>query len=175
MKVYDQEEKRLDAARTYLKLAELWRERIAFAQEGEERARFLDEAQRSIEQALPIFRELAPTSYQETQHVRSTIEREIHLKDLEEAIVSCKALLKVYRQKDRPLDWARTHFKLAHLYRDRSTSAQQAEERASLLGKALQSLEHALPVFREHNAPASYYEAQGMHADVTAAREEALR
>jgi transcriptional regulator with XRE-family HTH domain len=170
LKVYRQDDK-LDSARTYLKLAELCWERMKFTERREERSIFLADALQSIDQALPLFREEAPYSYEEAQQLRSMIEREILLKDLDDAIAGCKALLKVSRQQERPLDWARTHARLAQLYRDRATQSEQADERRGWLGKALQSIDQALPLFLGH-APISYSQAQRLRLDVEAARDD---
>jgi transcriptional regulator with XRE-family HTH domain len=174
LKVYRQDDNLLDCARTYFEIAELCWERMKLTERREERGMFLADALQSIDQALPLFREGAPGSYEEAQRLRSTIEREIHLKNLDDAIAGCKALLKISRQEERPLDWARTHARLAQLYRDRATQSEQADERCRWLGKALQSIDQALPLFREH-APISYTQAQRMRLDVETAREEILR
>ncbi len=171
LRVYTQDDKRLDCARIYLKLAELYWERRALAEQREERDMFLAEALQSIDQTLPIFREEAPGSYEKAQHIRSTIEREIHIQDLDDAIAGCKALLKVNRQEEQPLDWARTHARLAQLYWDRATQSEKAEERRGWLGKALQSIDLALPFFHGH-APVSYTQAQKMRVYLEGAREK---
>jgi hypothetical protein len=102
--------------------------------------------------------------------MRSAIKKEIQRKNLDDAIAGCKALFRVHLQEERPLDWARTHVKLAQLYWDRATQSEQAEERHEWLGQALQSIDQALPLFRGH-APTSYDQAQRMRLDVQGARE----
>jgi len=174
LRIYGQQDKLLDCARTYLKLAELYWERTALAEGREERGLFLAGALKNIDQALLLFREEAPGSYEEAQRLRKTIERAIHLKDLDDAIAGCNALLKVSHQQQQPLDWARTHTKLAQLYWDRATQSEKAEERQKWLGKALQSLDQALPLFRGP-APTSYTQAQRMRLDLEAARAETSR
>ncbi len=174
LRVYCQDDRPLDCARTYFKLAELCWERMKLAEKREERGTFLADALQSIDQALRLFSTEAPGSYEEAQRLRSMIEREIHLKDLDDAIAGCKALLKISRQEERPLDLARTHAKLAQLYWDRATQAEKAEEQHDWLEKALQSLDLALPLFCGR-APVSYTDVQRMRVDVEAAREGASR
>jgi len=50
----------------------------------------------------------------------------------------------------------------------------QPEERPGWLGKALQCIDQALPLF-ENRAPVSYTQVQHMRAEMEKAREEALR
>jgi hypothetical protein len=164
----------LDRARTSLKLAELYWERRKLAEQQDEQDQLVESALASIEQVLPVFREKAPDSYEEAQELHTLIEREWHRKGLDDAIAGCTALLSISRQEEHPLDWARTHARLAQLYRDRALHAEQAEERPGWLEKALQSIDQALPLFRGH-APVSYTEAQHMRGEVVAALEEALR
>jgi transcriptional regulator with XRE-family HTH domain len=171
LRIYNQHDKRLDCARTHFKLAELYWERILLAEAREERGKFLMDALDSIDQALPIFREEAPGSYQEAQHMRSAIKKKLHIQDLDDAIAGCQALFKVHRQEKQALDWARTHARLAQLYWDRATQSEKAEERYELLGKALQSIDQALPIFHGY-APVSYTQAQRMRLDVEGARKE---
>jgi transcriptional regulator with XRE-family HTH domain len=171
LKVYDhQDEKLLDRARTHVKLAELYWQRIPLAEGRAERERFFADALQNIDHALPIFRKEAPGSYEEVHHLRTRIEREIRIQDLDDAIAGCNALFKVHRQEEHPLDWARTHARLAQLYWDRATQAEQAEERHGWLGKALHSIDQALPLFRR-DAPTSYDQAQQMRQYVEGARE----
>ncbi len=172
LKVYNQTDKRLDCARTYLKLAELYWERMRLAEGRKERGLFLSGALHSVEQALPLFHDKAPASYEQAQRMHALIAREIQIKDLDDAIAGCKALLKVSSQEKKPLDWARTHARLAQLYWDRTTHTEQAEERQALFIKALQSIDQALPLFYKY-APASYAETQRMRLDLEAAKEEA--
>ncbi|GER89785.1 hypothetical protein KDW_39470 [Dictyobacter vulcani] len=174
LKVYQQDDMLLDRARMHLKLAELYWERRKRAEQQDERDTLLESALASIEQVLPVFREKAPDSYQEAQGLHTLIEREQYRKELDDAIAGCKALLSISHQEERPLDWARTHARLAQLYRDRASHAEQAEERPGWLEKALQSIDQALPLFRGH-APVSYTQAQHMRGEVIAAREETLR
>ncbi len=171
LRIYSQDEKRLDYARTHFKLAELYWERMAHAEGKIERGMFLVDALHSINQALPLFSEEAPDSYEKAQSIRSAIERAIYLKDLDDAIAGCNALLKVYSQEKKALDWARTHTKLAQLYWDRTTQIETVDERTRLFVLALQSIDEALPIFYRH-APVSYTEAQRMRLDVAAAREK---
>lgn len=173
LKVYQQEDMLLDRARIHLKLTELYWERRKLTEQQDERDQLLESALASIEQALPAFREKAPASYEEAQELHTLIEREWHRKELDDAIAGCKALLSISHQEEHPLDWARTHTRLAQLYRDRALHAEQAEERPGWLEKALQSIDQALPLFREQ-APVSYTQAQQMRGEVAAAREESL-
>lgn len=170
LRVYGQDDRRLDCARTYLNLAQLYWERTALTEGRHERGTLLSGALEHIRQALPLFRERAPNSYQEAQQMRSTIEKAIRLADLEDAIAGCHALLRMYSQQTRSLDWARTHTRLAQLYWDRLSSTDQAEERRNFILKALQSLDLALPIF-EKDASISYVEMQQMRMDLVAARE----
>jgi transcriptional regulator with XRE-family HTH domain len=171
LKVYRQDDNLLDCARTYFKLAELCWERMKLTEKREERGTFLNDALQSIDLALSLFHQGAPGSYEEAQQLRSMIAREILLKDLDDAIAGCKALLKISRQEERPLDWARTHTRLARLYLDRAIQSERAEERRGWLGKALQSIDQALPLFHGR-APVSYTQAQEMRLNVEAATEE---
>lgn len=173
LKVYRHDNSLLDSARIHFNLAELSWLRMKLAERREEHDLYLAEAFQSIDQALPLFREEAPDSYEEALRLRSIIQKEVYLKDLENAITGCKALLKVSWQEDRPLDWARTHTRLAQLYRERATHSDQVEERRGWLAKALQSIDQALPLFHER-APISYTLAQQMRLDVEAAREESF-
>lgn len=173
LKVYHQENMLLDRARTDVKLAELSWERMRLTEDKTERERLLTDASENIEKALPIFRTQAPGSYEEAQVLRATIERERHVQDLDDAIAGCKALLQVSRQAEQPLDWARTHPRLAQLYWDRAMSLDQPEERPGWLGKALQCIDQALPLF-QNRTPVSSIQAQQMRAEMKKAREEAL-
>jgi hypothetical protein len=169
--VYNQDDKCLDRARTSLKLAELCWERFSLTKE---RNKFLHDALQSLDQALPIFREQAPVSYAEAQHIHTLIKQEIHKQNLDDAIAGCNALLKVHRQEEKPLDWARTHARLAQLYCDRATQSEKTEDQHTWLGKALHSLDQALPIFQSH-APVSYTQTQRMRSDVEEAKEETIR
>lgn len=170
LRVYSQDDRPLDCARTYLKLAELYWEQLALAEGKREREQLLADALQSVDQALPLFHEEAPDSYKQAIKMRSAIEKVMYVKDLDDAIVGCKALLKIYTQEKKALDWARTHTKLAQLYWDRSKYIEKEEERSSLLAKALQSLDQALPLF-QRLAPISYKEVQKMRIDIETARE----
>lgn len=175
LRVYDQdEEKRLDRARISVKLAELCWERHLLTDEREERGLLLEEALRQIDQALTIFHDVAPGSYQEARHLRAKIEHVRYRNDLDAAITGCQALLQVHHPQERPLDWARTHVRLAQLYWDRAVQSEEARERHGLLGQALESIDQALPWFRDR-APVSYTQAQRMRQDVEGAWEEAAR
>ena len=172
LRVYHQHDKRLDRARISFKLAELCWERTTLTERREECTAFLTDALHSLDQALSVFREEAPGSYAEAQRLRSQIEKEVYTHDLDDAIAGCNVLFKVYHQEEQPLDWARTHTRLAQLYWDRARQAIQTEERTSWLEKALQSIDLALPIFRTH-APVSYTEAKRLRLDVEGAKEEA--
>lgn len=171
LRVYSQEDHPLDYARTHVKLAELYWERMARVGERTERRTLLADALHSLDRALPLFSQEAPDSYEKARSLRSAIEKEISLIDLDDAIAGCQALFKIYSQEQHALDWARTHTKLARLYWDRTTHTEQAEERTGLLGKALQSLDQALPIFQRY-APVSYAEAQKMRLHVEAVKGE---
>lgn len=171
LRVYRQEDHRLDYARTHFKLAELYWERMARVEERIERRTLLADALHSLDQVLPLFSQEAPDSYEKARRLRSSIEKEISLIDLDDAIAGCQALFRIYSQEQHALDWARTHTKLARLYWDRTAHTEQAEERAGLLGKALHSLDQALPIFQRY-APVSYAEAQKMRLHVEAIRGE---
>lgn len=165
---------RLDRARTYYKLAELYCERVTLTEVREKQSQMLARALDSIEKALQFFEEDAPRSVGEAKHMRATIEREILIRDLDDAIAGCQALLHVYSQKERLLDWARTHAKLAQLYRAWATNTERPEERIRFFEKALQSLDQALPIFHD-SALVSYDEAQRMRDDVEAEKERVRR
>lgn len=170
LQLYSQDTHPLDYARTRLKLAELCWQRITLTEASEERRSILMNALQSIEQALQIFRdEKALTSYAEAQRIHSAIEKESQMQALDDAIAGCHALFKVHRREEQELDWARTHTRLAQLYRDRASHSEKSEERSALLGKALFCIDQALPIFRWH-APASYTEAQRLRQDVEGAR-----
>ncbi|HLG62374.1 MAG TPA: helix-turn-helix transcriptional regulator [Ktedonosporobacter sp.] len=171
LRVYRQDDHRLDYARTHFKLAELYWERTARVEERTERRTLLADALQSLNQALPLFAQEAPDSYAKACSLRSAIEKEIALIDLDDAIAGCQALFKIYSQEQHALDWARTHAKLARLYWDRTAHTEIAEERAELLGKALHSLDEALPIFSRY-APVSYAEAKKMRLCVEAVRGE---
>jgi transcriptional regulator with XRE-family HTH domain len=174
LRVYSQDDRPLDCARTYLKLAELYWERLALAEGKRERERLLADALQSINQALPLFYVQAPDSYEQALNMRSLIEKTIFVKDLDDAIAGCKALLKIYAQEKKTLDWARTHTKLAQLYWDRSKYTEKGEEQSGLFVQALQSLDQALPFFQQL-APVSYKEVQKMRTDIEMAREALSR
>jgi transcriptional regulator with XRE-family HTH domain len=175
LRVYQRDDdKRLDAARTRLKLAELYLARIPLTETREERGRLLVDALQRLDEALPTFQKEAPGAYQEARHMRSRVEKKSYMNDLDDAIAGCNALFLVHRQEEHPLDWARTHVRLAQLYWDRATQSEPAEERYRWLGKALYSIDLALPLFRGH-APVSYTQIERMRQDVEGAREEMAR
>lgn len=101
LRIYSQDENCLDYARTHFKLAELFWERMSHAEGKTERGLFLLDALHSINQALPLFAEEALDLYEKAQSMRSAIEREMYLKDLDDAIAGCSALLKVYSQEKK--------------------------------------------------------------------------
>jgi transcriptional regulator with XRE-family HTH domain len=167
-------ERRLDRARTHFKLAELYCEQVRLIETRAEQSQTLAKALKSIEKALRLFQEDAPHSSREAEQMRATIQREILIRDLNDAIAGCQALLHVYSQKERPLDWARTHTKLAQLYRAWAIQTDQPEERIHFFEKAIQSLDQALPIFHECTL-VSYDEAQSMRENVAAEKEKAMR
>ena len=172
LRVYQGDDgKHLDTARIRLKLAELYLARIPLTETREERGQLLADALHRLDEALPIFQKEAPGAYQEAQHMRSRIEKKRYMNDLDDAIAGCNALFLVHRQEEHPLDWARTHVRLAQLYWDRATQSEQVEERSRWLEEALRSIDLALPLFRGY-APVSYTQAQRMRQDVEGAREE---
>lgn len=176
LKIYrpnDDPERRLDCARTRFRLAELCWERMRLAIEREEGRLLLDDALQNIQLAVESFGTQASDSFQKAQHLRLMIQREICVRDLDDAIAGCKALLKLSQPADDPLDWARTQTRLAQLYWDRALQSEQAEERSSFFEKALQSIDQALPVFHQP-APVSYTRVQHMREDIEAARKKLL-
>lgn len=171
LRLYRQDDKRLDSARTHFKLAELYWARLAHADGQTERGTLLDAALQSINQALALFSTEAPDSSEQAQHLRRAIERAIVLTDLDDAITGCNALLTVSSQEQNALDWARTQIKLAQLYWDRTTSTESPQERSGFFALALQSIDQALPIFQQH-APVSYTEAQHMRQQMETAHAE---
>ena len=175
LRVYQQDDgKRLDTARISLKLAELYLARIPLTETREERGRLLMDALHRLDEALPVFQKEAPGAYQEAQNMRLRIEKKSFMNDLDDAIAGCNALFLVHHQEEHPLDWARTHVRLAQLYWDRARQLEQVEERSRWLEEALHSIDLALPLFRGY-APVSYTQAQRMRQDVEGAREEVAR
>lgn len=175
LRVYQRDDdKRLDIARTCLKLAELYLVRIPLTETREERGQLLVDALYRLDEALPVFQKEAPGAYQEAQHMRSRIEKKSYMNDLDDAIAGCNALFLVHRQEEHPLDWARMHVRLAQLYWDRATQSEQTEECSRWLDQALHSIDLALPLFRGY-APVTYTQAQRMRQDVEGAREEMTR
>jgi hypothetical protein len=167
----DDPERRLDCARTHFRLAELCWERLRLALEREEGRTLLDDALQNIQLAIESFGTQASDSFQKAQHLRITIQREIRLRDLDDAIAGCKALLKLSQPAEDPLDWARTQTRLAQLYWDRALQSEHAEERSSFFDKEIQRIDQALPVFRQP-APVSYTRVQNMRERIEAARKK---
>ncbi len=114
----------------------------------------------SIAQALDL-------SQADLQQGRIPEARESQIPDkeaLDDAIAGCKVWLRVYCQDDRPLDCARTYFKLAELCWERMKLAKKREERGTFLADALQSIDQALLLFSTE-APGSYEEAQRLRSN----------
>jgi transcriptional regulator with XRE-family HTH domain len=164
-------ERRLDCARTCFRLAELCRERMRLAPGREEGRTLLAEALQNIELALEFFGQEATDSFQKAHRLHLIIKREIFLRDLDDAIAGCQALLTISHPEAHPLDWARTQTRLAQLYWDRALQSELTEERHSFLEKALQSIDQALPLFRQP-APVSYIRVQKMREHIEAARKK---
>ena len=78
---------------------------------------------------------------------------------LDEAIKGCIAWLDLYSQEEKPLDWARTHFELAKLYRGCANLSENAEEREQFLNEALRNIDLAINDFEKYNAPGSKEDA----------------
>ena len=86
------------------------------------------------------------------------------VESLDKAIVGCKALLRIFPYGS--LNWARMHFKLAELYWKHSLFSSDAAARGQILTEAHQSIEHALSVFTEENAPRTYKEAAQLRSEI---------
>jgi transcriptional regulator with XRE-family HTH domain len=173
LKVYPRENRPLDWARTQFKLAEIYRDRAAFSKDTLEKNTILSEALQCIEDALSTFKkEDARHSYDEALQLRQNIaeatQQAERIKNLDDAIHGCKALLKVYPREYRPLDWARTQFRLAEIYRDRATFSKDTVEKNTILSEALQCIEDALSPFQK-DARHSYDEALQLHQNIAEA------
>ncbi len=170
LKVYTRENRPLDWARTQFKLAELYLDRAAFSKDTAEKNAILTEALQYIEDAPSIFKkEDAQRSYNEALQLRQNIEEATQIaeriKNLDDAIDGCKALLKVYTRENRPLDWARTQLGLAELYLDRAAFSKDTAEKNAILTEALQCIEVALSAF-EKDAQRSYNEALQLRQNI---------